>query len=765
MTSFRPLRDGWSLRPIEGSEVPPEVAAATVPATVPGCVHTDLLAAGLIPDPHRDDQETRLHWIGRADWSYEVRFDWRREPGEQVDLVCAGLDTLATISLNGQEIGSTANMHRRYEFGLGDALRDGENHLRVRFDSAYRYAEALREKLGDRPAAYPPPYAFIRKMACNFGWDWGPELVTAGIWREIGLRRWRVARLAEVTPLITVDGAEGRIDLRVKVMRAPEEVAEPLTVTAEVTGHGAVVRGHLVLPPGRSDAAVTLAVPRPARWWPRGYGDQPRYQLRVTLAGPDGADLDSWQRRVGFRSVRLDTTPDQHGTPYTLVVNDTPIFVRGVNWIPDDTFVSRVDRRRYATRLRQAVAANLNYLRVWGGGIYESDDFYDLCDELGLLVGQDFLFSCAAYPEEQPIAEEVAAEARDNVLRLVSHPSLVTWTGNNENVWGWHDWDWQPRLNGRTWGAGYYFDLLPRIVSALDPTRPYWPASPYSGDRARHPNDPAHGSLHIWDVWNQRDYLHYRSYTPRFVAEFGWQAPAAWATLRRAVSDRPLAPDSPGVRHHQKAQDGELKLRRGLDRHLAPARDFDHWHYLTQLTQARAMSVAVEHFRSLHPVCMGVVVWQLNDCWPAISWSAIDGDGRLKPVWYALRRAFADRLLTIQPRDGGLALVAVNDSAIYWETPVTVSRRDFDGNPLAAVTLPIEVPARSAVTVALPPQVAAAKDPTRELLVADAGQPERAWSVLRRRPRTGLPARALRGDGGAHPGRRPGEGHRPHPAA
>lgn len=728
MRSFRPLRDGWSLRPVQGCEVPTEVAAAApVPATVPGCVHTDLLAAGLIPDPHLDDHETRLHWIGRADWCYDLRFNWRPEPGEQVDLVCAGLDTLATISLNGQAIGVTANMHRSYEFAVGDALRDGGNHLQVRFDSAYRYAERLREELGDRPAASPRPYAFIRKMACNFGWDWGPEVVTAGIWREIGLRRWRVARLAEVVPLVTVDGAEGRVDLRITVARAPAEEAEPLTLTAEVTGHGTTVRGHVVLAPGRVDSAITLAVPRPARWWPRGYGEQARYQLRVSLTGPDGATLDSWQRLVGFRSVRLDTAPDRHGTAYTLVVNDTPIVVRGVNWIPDDTFVSRVDRERYATRLAQAAAANVNYLRVWGGGIYESFDFYDLCDELGLLVGQDFLFSCAAYPEEQPIADEVAAEARDNVLRLISHPSLVTWTGNNENVWGWHDWGWQPRLSGRTWGAGYYFDLLPRIVSELDPTRPYWPASPYSGDRSRHPNDPAHGSLHIWDVWNQRDYLHYRSYTARFVAEFGWQAPAAYATLRRSISDRPLAPDSPGMRHHQKAQEGDLKLRRGLERHLPPPRDFDHWHYLTQLNQARAVSVAIEHFRALRPVCMGVVVWQLNDCWPAISWSAIDGDGRLKPVWYALRRVFADRLLTIQPRPEGLTLVAVNDSATPWRSPVTVARFGFDGQLLADGTIAVEVAARSAVTVPLPSQVVQAGQPQHEVVVASAGGLERAW--------------------------------------
>ncbi|HLU45350.1 MAG TPA: glycoside hydrolase family 2 TIM barrel-domain containing protein, partial [Natronosporangium sp.] len=431
--------------------------------------------------------------------------------------------------------------------------------------------------------------------------------MTAGIWRPIGLATWHTARLAQVRPQVTVDRSEGRVELSVEVAREPGAQDVPVTLTATV----GEVRGHVSLAPGERHATITVTVPDPARWWPRGYGEQARYPVELVLRAADGAELDRWSRPVGFRSVRLDTTPDEHGTPFTLVVNDVPVFVRGLNWIPDDAFVSRVDRQRYAARLDQACAANTNLLRIWGGGIYESDDFYDLCDERGLLVMQDFLFSCAAYPEEQPIYDEVAAEARDNVVRLASHPSLVLWHGNNENIWGWHDWDWQPRLRGRTWGAGYYFDLLPKIVSELDPTRPYWPGSPYSGSPHQHPNEPSHGSMHIWDVWNQIDYTHYRDYQPRFVAEFGWQAPPAFATLRRAVSDEPLAPDSPGVRHHQKAKDGEGKLHRGLERHFTVPSGFDDWHWLAQLNQARAMCTGVEHLRSLRPVCMGAVVWQL----------------------------------------------------------------------------------------------------------------------------------------------------------
>ena len=262
--------------------------------------------------------------------------------------------------------------------------------------------------------------------------------------------------------------------------------------------------------------------------------------------------------------MRLVTEPDADGTSFTFVVNGRPIFVKGVNWIPDDAFPHRVDRARYADRLAQAEEAGVNLLRVWGGGIFEADDFYAECDERGLMVWQDFLFACAAYSEEEPLRSEVIAEARDNVTRLMPHPSLVLWNGCNENIWGFADWDWEPRLDGKTWGMGYYTDVLPGIVAELDPGRPYSAGSPWSLSTDHHPNDPAHGTMHIWDVWNQVDYPVYRDYAPRFAAEFGWQGPPTWSTLRRSLSDDPLTPESPGMLVHQKAMEGNRKLTRGL---------------------------------------------------------------------------------------------------------------------------------------------------------------------------------------------------------
>ncbi|MFJ8577448.1 glycoside hydrolase family 2 protein [Micromonospora sp. NPDC093277] len=712
MVRLQALYEGWALRSVPGPQVPPEVAEAAVPATVPGCVHTDLLAAGLIPDPYLDDNETRLGWIGRTDWVYETTFEWQPGDTDRVDLACAGLDTVATVTLNGTVLGRTENQHRGYRFDVGALLRPGDNTLTVRFDSPYRYAEAHRDRLGDRPNAYPEPFNFIRKTACNFGWDWGPNLVTAGIWQEIGLHAWSTARLATVRPLVTLSGDTGRVELHVEVERAADV---PLVVRAEVAG----VAAEVTIPAGERTAVATLTLRDPERWWPVGYGEQPRYDLDVTLRAEDGRALDDWSRRIGFRSVRLDTAPDAHGSAFTLHVNDVPVFVRGVNWIPDDVFPDRVTRQRLAGRFAQAVGANVNLLRVWGGGRYESDDFYDLADELGLLVQQDFLFACAAYPEEEPFRTELEAEAREQVTRLAVHPSLVLWTGNNENIWGWHDWDWQEPLAGRTWGRGYYLELLPRIVGELDPTRPYWPGSPWSGREDVHPNDPAHGTTHIWDVWNTDDYTKYREYLPRFVAEFGYQAPPAYATLRRSISDETLAHDSPGMAHHQKAIDGDLKLQRGLDAHLPVPADFDDWHYLTQLNQARAIQLGVEHFRSHRPVCMGTIVWQLNDCWPVTSWAAVDGDGRRKPLWYALRQAYADRLLTVQPRDGGLALVAVNETGRPWQVPVTVNRITLGWEVRAKTALELDVPAYSSAVAALPAELARPDEARRELLVAE----------------------------------------------
>ncbi|MFC4615260.1 glycoside hydrolase family 2 protein [Cellulomonas algicola] len=720
------LPDGWTLTAVAGP-VPAELVGVRVRARVPGTSHTALLDEGLIPDPYLDRNEDVLAWMRRTDWAYERQLDL--DPAaddERVDLVFDGIDTVATLTLDGHELGRTANQHRSYRFDVRGLLRPDTQRLRVLLHSAIVHAESEAERLGARPLAYPQPFNMVRKMACSFGWDWGPDLQTAGLWKPVRVERWRTARLAQVRPLVTVDAdGTGRVRVHADLERSGLPGGDlPVTVRARVLGADVTV----VVPRDRTEAVVELEVPHAPLWWPVGHGSQPLPELTVTLGTASADDpLDTWTRRIGFRTVEVDTAPDDDGTPFTFRVNGRPIFVKGANWIPDDHLLTRITRERLTRRFDQAVEANLNLLRVWGGGIYESDDFYELADERGLLVWQDFLLACAAYPEEQPIWDELEAEARENVARLTPHPSLVLWNGGNENLWGFMDWGWQEDLQGRTWGLRIATELLKGVVAELDPTRPYADGSPYSPGFALdevHPNHPDHGTHHEWEVWNRVDYTVYRDDVPRFCSEFGFQGPPTWTTLTRAVrtdDGGPLTKDDPTFLLHQKADDGNGKLDRGLAPHLGVPDDFADWHWATQLNQARAVAFAIEHYRSWWPRTAGAIVWQLNDCWPVTSWAAVDGDERPKPLWHALRRAYAPRLLTVQPRDDRDMLAVVNDTAGIWQGVVHLSRRRLDGTTLAEVELALAVGAWSVGLFGLPSEVATPDDPTGEVLVARLG--------------------------------------------
>ncbi len=683
MTTALPLSGPWTLHPLRLADGAPALPAE-IPAAVPGVVHTDLLAAGLIDDPYLDLNEQKDAWIGHSDWAYRTVLP-ALPSGERVELVFDGLDTIAVVLLDGVEIARTRNQHRTYRVDVTDRARRGSV-LEVRFEDVWAYAEALRDELGTRPNEYPTPGNFVRKMAANFGWDWGPQLVTAGIWRAVRLEGWSAARFDQVVTQVSVD------DHGVGIVQVTATASAAIDAELRLSAAGVTASAPLV--DGR--AVVQLRVPEAELWWPRGYGDQALHDLAIELVQA-GSVLDERTRRIGFRSVELDTAADEHGTGFTFVINGIRTVIRGANWIPEDCFPSRVGRDRYRARLMDAVDANLNLIRIWGGGIYESDDFYELCDELGLMVWQDFLFACAAYPEEEPLRSEVEAEARDNVARLSGHASLVLFNGANENVEGFHDWGWQGRLEGRTWGLGYYLDLLPRVVAELAPWTPYWANSPYSGTMDIHPNDPAHGTKHIWDVWNRVDYTGYAAYIPRFAAEYGFQGPPTWSTLTAAIHDDPLTPHSPGMLLHQKAADGQDKLARGMAPHFPEPQDINQWHYLTQLNQARAVAFGTSFWRAQRPVCMGTIVWQLNDCWPVTSWAAVDGYGRRKPLWHALRRVNAERIAVFL--DAGAELALVNDSRTEWSVAGELALRAFDGAVLASEPVSATVPPLSALRI------------------------------------------------------------------
>ncbi|MEV0799332.1 glycoside hydrolase family 2 protein [Kribbella sp. NPDC050281] len=707
----------WTVRAAAGPV--PEGIRTPVAATVPGEVHTDLLAAGLIPDPFDGDNEGELAWIGRADWSYRTTFDWAADDHAVQELVADGLDTAATVTLNGTELGRTCNQHRGYRFDVTGLLVAEGNELVIDFAGPVRTAEELAESLGLWPHTNHHPYNAIRKMASNFGWDWGPDVATAGIWRPIRLESWSDVRIDSVRPLAGLDGDRGVLTTHVALAWA-DGATEGATVTVEVGGTTVSEK----VAAGTGTVELTSTVESVDAWWPRGYGKQPLYDVAVALD-----DQDSWRGRVGFRTITLNVAPDKDGGPFVLSVNDKPIFVRGANWIPDDAFVTRLNRATYETSLQDALDAGMNLLRVWGGGIYESEDFYDICDEQGLLVWQDFLFACAAYSEDEPMRSEVEAEARQAVTRLSRHASLAVWNGNNENIWGYVEWGWRAPLAGRAWGEGYYFDLLPGIVAELDPRTPYSQGSPYSYDHFIHPNDERNGTMHIWDVWNQVDYTTYRKYKPRFVSEFGFQGPPAWSTLVSVVHDEPMDPYGRQMLVHQKAFEGNLKLERGLGDHLPKWKNIDDWHWTTQLNQARAIIYGIEHFRSLFPLNTGAIVWQLNDNWPVVSWAAVDGHGIRKPLWFALKRVYSERLLTVQPRDNELVVAAHNDSDVAWSTEVTVTRRStaVGSEVLARETFVLEVQPRSATLSSLPASVAVPGDAAGEYLEVRGGDGSTAY--------------------------------------
>ena len=554
-TTFAPLHSGWTLTAMNPEMAPAELRdplVSGIPATVPGEAALDLLNAGLIDDPFDGDNETKQQWIGDIDWRFTCRFDWHDGGADRHDLVVYGLDTVATIELNSDPVAQTENCHRSYRFDINGLLHDGANELTVTFMSPVRYSDQAEQRRGYYPHTEHHAFNQIRKPSYTFGWDWGIDVANAGIWREIGIDSWSGVRLAEVRPLVDVsaDGT-GILNVHVVVERAGKgrvmspmdahSQQKPVPVHVTLEGYGTMLEADGSVGQGRNETTITIAVPEAKLWWPIGYGDQPLYAVSVTA----GADLQAaWSGRIGFRTTHVDTRADEVGRPFQIYVNDVPVHAHGYNWIPDDAFISRISKRDYERGIRDLVEANANMVRIWGGGIYEDDVFYDLCDEHGIMVWHDFMLACAAYPEDAETKEEVEAEAREQIIRLSPHPSLIVWNGSNENYVAYAEWggykqalrddDRKPNDYGygeKPWGDYYYSELFPQLLADLDPTHVYLPSSPMSFTRFTNANWDTDGTMHIWDAWNRADYTVYADYTPRFADEFGYQAPPAWSTL------------------------------------------------------------------------------------------------------------------------------------------------------------------------------------------------------------------------------------------
>ncbi|MBS0663899.1 MAG: glycoside hydrolase family 2 protein [Verrucomicrobia bacterium] len=642
-------------------------------AVVPGCVHRDLLRHRLIPDPFHGTNELGLQWIEQHDWEYRATF--RVPPSlraaREVDLVFDGLDTLATVYLNGRRIATSDNMFVPLRVPVRRRLRPGANELRVRFASAGRAVRRTRPE--HQPREFNDPVgrcSVLRKQQCQFGWDWGPRFVTAGIWRGVRLEAWDHHRLANVR-LTQTHHADGRVTVAVE----PEFAAPTAGVTCYVT---LALGDEIVAIASGSGRQLELAVPRPRRWWPNGHGAQPLYTVRVRARDAAGRDVGEVTKRIGLRTIVLDRSRDKWGESFRFVVNGRPIFAKGANWIPAHSFVAGLERADYARDLHSAVEANMNMLRIWGGGIYEDEAFFDLCDELGLLVWHDFMFACTLYPGDPAFVASVRAEAEAQVARIRHRACLALWCGNNEiETLNWETLEKTPRLR-RHYDALFH-RVLPQVVARLDGVTPYWPTSPYRG--AGRSNDytvkalgEKSGDTHYWDVWHARHPVKdYEKWRFRFVSEFGMQSyssPATQATFCPADDANVFGAV---MENHQKNAAGNQIILDYVSRVYRFPKDQEALVYLSQLNQALCMQTGVEHYRRIMPCCMGALYWQLNDCWPVASWSSLEHTGRWKALHHVARRFFAPALVSAQvPGPESTTIGNYRRSSVRWVHLFTV---------------------------------------------------------------------------------------------
>ncbi len=672
-----PLEGEWTLENRSGK------SNFNVPATVPGCVHTDLLNGGLIPDPYYRDNEQHLMWVGEDNWSYKRTFHLHPSEMDTKHLVlcCEGLDTFAEVIINGVSLAKTDNMFRSYEWEVKPHLKEGANEIEIFFTSPLPYGRQCQQedfKLHTGIGHHRLEGGnWVRKEACNYGWDWGPMCVTAGIWKPIYIAAIETSRIEDMVlePVIMADNSAV---LKLKISATPSAF-EPLSLETKIKfeDEELVSLSQKLDQTGLTEFEIPLD--QVNRWWPAGMGDQPLYEVSFMLSGKNGKTIDSKSRTIGFRDLELVTEFDEWGQSFKFRANGIDFFAKGANWIPSDTFTSRIHTADVRDILESAVEANMNCIRVWGGGLYESDDFYQICDELGICVWQDFMFACSAYPLDRPeFMENVLIEAEQNVKRLHHHPSLFLWCGNNElehmdgyigDRPGAMRWDHYSKL----------FDVeLKKVVEAHHRIASYWPASEHSpiGNRTprEHSSDPRWGDAHLWKVWHGREpFEWYRGSFHRFCSEFGFQAFPHPATLDEVLEEEDRSITSYVMELHQRSPSGNQAIMAYmLDWFRLPV-GFDNTVWLSQILQSLGIKYAVEHWRRNMPRCMGATYWQLNDCWPVASWSSIDSSRRWKALHYEAKRFFAPEMVSIIENEETQKLEIYITSDDATEVPGTVT--------------------------------------------------------------------------------------------
>jgi len=733
------LHTGWEFRAVRGTDR--AELKAWHPAQVPGVVHTDLLRHRLIPDPFNRDNDARLQWIGLTDWEYRTGFQVETATleREHVDLVFDGLDTLADVYLNGKQVLHADNMFRRWRISAKSLLQPGANDLRVVFRSPI--AELLPQ-VKALPYGLPSVTAristnemniatapYTRKAPYQYGWDWGPRYVTEGIWRPVRLETWDSLRIEDFhvqQHRVTRESASVTAEVE---LDAGQAVAATLAFAYEDASGRQTKAGTqtVQLLVGTNHIAFPIQIAAPSLWYPAGYGQQDRYRFYATVhLGREAAARA--EVKTGLRSLELRREADQWGKSFTFVVNGVPVFAKGANVIPFDSFPARVTAARERQILQAARDAHMNMVRVWGGGHYQSDDFYDICDDLGILVWQDFMFGGDMVPGDTSFRENVRQEAIQQIKRLRDHPCLALWCGNNEAESGWHHWpEYQafkasvsPEARERVWQdyVILFQDIVKSVVVQYAAPVPYWPSSPSSNFDEPDDNQ-RNGDMHSWAVWHALAPPEaYTADFPRFLSEYGFQSFPEMRTIRSFAGPADLDIRSAAMQAHQKNTGGNERILTYMLREYREPKDFAAFVYLSQVLQAEVVKVGAEHLRRQRPRTMGSLYWQLNDCWPTASWSSIDYFGRWKALQYYARRFYDDILVSPYAHDNVVDVYVVSDKIEPLMGRIHVKLQDFQGNTLLERIKEVYIPAQSsAIQLSLDKQALLAKgDPRRSYL-------------------------------------------------
>ncbi len=673
-----------------------------LPATVPGTVHTDLLANKKIEDPFFESNEITLQWIDTVSWEYQTEFNYSfNKTHSKVYLHFEGLDTYAIVYFNDSPIGKADNMFRSWKFDVTEKIKAGNNSILIRFEPASTIGKSEAKKLdytlpGDEKV-------FTRKAAYHYGWDWGPRFVTAGIWKPVSLVIESSSTIADHHQFMVneITDKEAKASLK-SALRFNKATTLKISVFNKADNTLVGSSTHAV----NKDSILEtpISIQNPTLWWCNGYGEPHLYTLHIVCEDLSDQTKHEQELRVGLRTIALVQEKDSLGKSFYFKLNGKAIFSKGANYIPPDNFLPRVTNEKYTEVVARAKAANMNMLRVWGGGVYAEDAFYEACDEAGILVWQDFMFACAMYPGDEHFIDNVRLEAIEQVIRLRNHASLALWCGNNEVSEGWHNWGWQKQFaysksdSAKIWNdyLNLFEKVLPAVVKLYDQATAYWSSSPQHGwGRTQ---SLLEGDIHYWGVWwGMQPFSIYNKKIGRFMSEYGFQGMPSMQAFASMTKEQSLSLQSPAIKHHQKHPTGFETIDHYLKQAYKTPKDFKDYAYVSQLVQADGMKIAIEAHRRNQPYCMGSLYWQLNDCWPVTSWSSLDHLNIPKASHYAITRAFAPSITSISKEGDNYNVYLISDHEAA--LTLTLSLQKLNGDKLWEENKEIKTEALFAKTV------------------------------------------------------------------